>query len=129
MEFDNTIQSLIEYYNQRPNFTKSGVPIYNFINEDKNIIIENINKYFHSDELLNMTVFQNEAYNNQTIAKQNIVLLDYNKRREKIEQFKTIAKILSIIIGFAVILYLFIHFFGNKENINMNNDKKNLKKI
>ena len=35
------------------------------------------------------------------------VLLDYNKRREKIEQIKTIAKILSIIVGFAVILYLF----------------------
>ena len=90
--------------------------MYNFVNEDKNIIIENLNKYFNSDETINMTVFQNEAYNIQTISKQNMVLLDYNKRREKIEQIKTFLKILGIIIGFILILYLFIHFFGNKEN-------------
>ena len=91
--------------------------MYNFINEDKNVIIENLNKYFNSDETLNMTVFQNEAYNIQTVAKQNMVLLDYNKRIEKIEQIKTVIKILSIIIGFMLVLYLFVHFFGNKENI------------
>ena len=115
-DFDNTIQLLIEYYNERPNFTKSGLPVYNFVNEDKNIIIENLNRYFNSDETINMTVFQNEAYNNQTIAKQNMVLLDYNRRKDKIEQIKTFLKILGIIIGFILILYLFIHFFGNKEN-------------
>jgi hypothetical protein len=64
-----------------------------------------------------MTVFQNEAYNIQTVAKQNMILLDYNKRIEKIEQIKTVIKILSIIIGFMLVLYLFVHFFGNKENI------------
>jgi hypothetical protein len=115
--FDNTIQLLIEYYNERPSFTKGGLPVYNFISEDKKIINENLNKYFNSDETLNMTVFQNEAYNIQTISKQNMVLLDYNKRREKIEQIKTFLKIMSIIIGFILVLYLFIHFFGNKENI------------
>lgn len=116
-DFDNTIQLLIEYYNERPKFTKSGLPVYNFVNEDKKIIIENLNKYFNSDETLNMTVFQNEAYNIQTITKQNMVLLDYNKRREKIEQMKTFLKILGIITGFIFILYIFIHFFGNKENV------------
>ena len=116
-DFDNTIQLLIEYYNARPQFTKSGVPVYNFVNEDKKIIIESLNRYFNTDETLNMTVYQNEAYNNQAIAKQNLVLLDYNKRMEKIEQIKTIVKILGIIFGFILILYLFIHFFGNKENI------------
>ena len=115
-DFDNTIQLLIEYYNTRPAFTKSGVPVYNFINEDKKIIIENLNRYFNIDETINMTVFQNDAYNIQTISKQNMVLLDYNKRKEKIEQIKTTLKILGIIIGFILILYLFIHFFGNKEN-------------
>ena len=115
-EFDNTIQLLIEYYNERPKFTKSGLPVYNFINEDKKIIIENLNRYFNIDETINMTVFQNDAYNIQTISKQNMVLLDYNKRKEKIEQIKTTLKILGIIIGFILILYLFIHFFGNKEN-------------
>ena len=116
-DFDNSIHLLLEYYNERPSFTKSGLPVYNFINEDKNVIIENLNKYFNSDETLNMTVFQNEAYNIQTVAKQNMVLLDYNKRIEKIEQIKTLIKILSIIIGFMLVLYLFVHFFGNKENI------------
>jgi hypothetical protein len=116
-DFDNSIHLLLEYYNERPSFTKSGLPVYNFINEDKNVIIENLNKYFNSDETLNMTVFQNEAYNIQTVAKQNMVLLDYNKRIEKIEQIKTVIKILSIIIGFMLVLYLFVHFFGNKENI------------
>ena len=116
-DFENTIQLLIEYYNARPTFTKSGLPVYNFINEDKKIIIENLNKYFNSDETLNMTVFQNEAYNIQTMAKQNKVLLDYNKRREKMEQIKTIVKILSMTIGFMLVLYLFIHFFGNRENV------------
>ena len=116
-DFDNSIHLLLEYYNERPSFTKSGLPVYNFINEDKNVIIENLNKYFNSDETLNMTVFQNEAYNIQTVAKQNMVLLDYNKRIEKIEQIKTVIKILSIIIGFMFVLYLFVHFFGNKENI------------
>ena len=116
-DFDNSIRLLLEYYNERPSFTKSGLPVYNFINEDKNVIIENLNKYFNSDETLNMTVFQNEAYNIQTVAKQNMVLLDYNKRIEKIEQIKTVIKILSIIIGFMLVLYLFVHFFGNKENI------------
>ena len=116
-DFDNSIHLLLEYYNERPSFTKSGLPVYNFINEDKNVIIENLNKYFNSDETLNMTVFQNEAYNIQTVAKQNMVLLDYNKRIEKIEQIKTVIKLLSIIIGFMLVLYLFVHFFGNKENI------------
>ena len=116
-DFDNSIHLLLEYYNERPSFTKSGLPVYNFMNEDKNVIIENLNKYFNSDETLNMTVFQNEAYNIQTVAKQNMVLLDYNKRIEKIEQIKTVIKILSIIIGFMLVLYLFVHFFGNKENI------------
>ena len=116
-DFDNSIHLLLEYYNERPSFTKSGLPVYNFINEDKKVIIENLNKYFNSDETLNMTVFQNEAYNIQTVAKQNMVLLDYNKRIEKIEQIKTVIKILSIIIGFMLVLYLFVHFFGNKENI------------
>ena len=116
-DFDNTIQLLIEYYNVRPSFTKSGLPVYNLINEDKNIIIENLNKYFNSDETLNMTVFQNEAYNVQTVTKQNKVLLDYNKRKEKIEQIKTIIKLLALLIGFFLVLYLFVHFFGNKENI------------
>ena len=116
-DFDNSIHLLLEYYNERPSFTKSGLPVYNFINDDKNIIIENLNKYFNSDETLNMTVFQNEAYNIQTVTKQNMVLLDYNKRKEKIEQIKTIIKIISIIIVFMFVLYLFVHFFGNKENI------------
>ena len=116
-DFDTTIQLLIEYYNERPKFTKSGLPVYNFINEDKKIIIENLNKYFNSDETINMTVFQNEAYNIQTISKQNKVLFDYNKRKEKIEQIKTFLKIIGIILGFIFILYLFIHFYGNKENI------------
>ncbi len=102
-DFDNSIHLLLEYYNERPSFTKSGLPVYNFINEDKNVIIENLNKYFNSDETLNMTVFQNEAYNIQTVAKQNMVLLDYNKRIEKIEQIKTVIKILSIIIGFMLV--------------------------
>ena len=93
------------------------MPVYNLINEDKNIIIENLNKYFNSDETLNMTVFQNEAYNIQTVTKQNKVLLDYNKRKEKIEQIKTIIKLLTLLIGFVLVLYLFVHFFGNKENI------------
>ena len=119
-DFDNTIQLLIEYYNVRPSFTKSGLPVYNLINEDKNIIIENLNKYFNSDETLNMTVFQNEAYNVQTVTKQNKVLLDYNKRKEKIEQIKTIIKLLALLIGFFLVLYLFVHFFGNKENIRHN---------
>ena len=92
------------------------MPVYNFINEDKKIIIENLNRYFNIDETINMTVFQNDAYNIQTISKQNMVLLDYNKRKEKIEQIKTTLKILGIISGFILILYLFIHYFGNKEN-------------
>ena len=41
-DFDNSIHLLLEYYNERPSFTKSGLPVYNFINEDKNVIIENL---------------------------------------------------------------------------------------
>ena len=119
----------MNYYNAKPKFTKSGLPIDNIINEDDNIIVENINKYFDSDEILNVSVVQNEDYNSQTIAKKNIVLSGYIRRKEKIENIKTIAKIMSFIIGFIFILYLMVHFFGNKENSSMNQNSNNLRKI
>jgi hypothetical protein len=128
-EFDKTINLLMNYYNAKPKFTKSGLPIDNIINEDDNIIVENINKYFDSDEILNVSVVQNEDYNSQTIAKKNIVLSGYIRRKEKIENIKTIAKIMSFIIGFIFILYLMVHFFGNKENSSMNQNSNNLRKI
>ena len=117
------------YYNAKPNFTKSGLPIDNIMNENENINIDNINKYFGTDETMNIIVVQNEAYNSQTIKKKNIVLSGYIRRKEKIEQIKTIAKILSFIIGFIFVLYLMVHFFGNKENSSMNQNKQNLKRI
>lgn len=119
-EFDKTINLLMNYYNSKPKFTKSGLPIENIINEDENVIIDNINKFFDSDEIINVSVVLNEDYNSKTIQKKNIVLSGYIKRKEKIENLKTIAKIMSFIIGFIFILYLMIHFFGNKENSSMN---------
>ena len=124
-EFDKTINLLMNYYNAKPNFTKSGLPIDSIMNEEDNIIIDNINKYFDTDEILNIIVVQNEAYNTQTILKKNIVLSGYIKRKEKIEQMKTVAKILSFILGFIFILYLLVYFFGNKENSDISQNNKN----
>jgi hypothetical protein len=62
-EFDKTLNLLMNYYNSKPNFTKSGMPINNILAEDEQIIVDNINKYFDSDEILNIIVVQNEAYN------------------------------------------------------------------
>ena len=118
-EFDKTINSLMNYYNAKPNFTKSGLPIEHIINEKENINVDNINKYFDSDEVMNVIVVQNEAYNSQTIRKKNIVLSGYIRRKEKIEQIKTFVKILGFIIGFIFVIYLMVHFFGNKENVSM----------
>ena len=128
-EFEKTLNLLMNYYNAKPNFTKSGLPIDNIMNENDNINIDNINKYFDTDETMNIIVVQNEAYNSQTIRKKNIVLSGYIRRKEKIEQIKTVAKILSFIIGFIFVLYLMVHFFGNKENQSMNQNKQNLKRI
>ena len=128
-EFEKTLNLLMNYYNAKPNFTKSGLPIDNIMNENENINIDNINKYFDADETMNIIVVQNEAYNSQTIRKKNIVLSGYIRRKEKIEQIKTVAKILSFIIGFIFVLYLMVHFFGNKENQSMNQNKQNLKRI
>ena len=128
-DFNKTLNLLMNYYNTNPSFTKSGIPIRNIMNEEEKIIVENINKYFDSDEILNIIVVQNEAYNFQTIAKKNIVLSGYIRRKEKIENFKTVAKILGFIIGFIFILYLMVHFFGNKENSSMNPNNRNLKKL
>jgi hypothetical protein len=128
-EFEKTLNLLMTYYNAKPNFTKSGLPIDNIMNENENINIDNINKYFGTDETMNIIVVQNEAYNSQTIKKKNIVLSGYIRRKEKIEQIKTVAKILSFIIGFIFVLYLMVHFFGNKENSSMNQNKQNLKRI
>lgn len=119
-EFDKTINSLMNYYNAKPNFTKSGLPIEHIINQKENINIDNINKYFDPDEVMNVIVVQNEAYNSQTIRKKNIVLSGYIRRKEKIEQIKTFGKILGFIIGFIFVIYLMVHFFGNKENVSMN---------
>ena len=124
-EFDKTLYLLMNYYNTKPNFTKSGIPIENIMNEDQIIIVDNINKYFESDEILNIIVVQNEAYNSQTITKKNIVLSGYIKRKEKIENIKTFVKIMGFIVGFIFILYLMVHFFGNKENSSMNQNNKN----
>ena len=112
----------MNYYNSKPKFTKSGLPINNLMPEDEQIIVDNINKYFDSDEILNITVVQNETYNSLTITKKNIVLSGYIRRKEKIEQFKTLSKILGFICGFIFILYLMIHFFGNKENSTMKSE-------
>ena len=128
-EFDKTLYLLMNYYNTKPLFTKSGIPIDSIMNEDEKIIVDNINKYFDSDEILNIIVVQNEAYNSQTITKKNIVLSGYIKRKEKIENVKTFVKIIGFIIGFIFILYLMVHFFGNKENMTMNQNNKNLKKL
>ena len=76
-EFDKTLNLLMNYYNSKPNFTKSGMPINNILAEDEQIIVDNINKYFDSDEILNIIVVQNEAYNSLTITKKNIVLSGY----------------------------------------------------
>ena len=119
-EFDKTISSLMNYYNAKPNFTKSGLPIDRIINEKENINIDNINKYFDTDEIMNVTVVQNEAYNSETIRKKNIVLSGYIRRKEIIEQIKTFGKILGFIIGFIFVIYLMVHFFGNKENVSIN---------
>ena len=73
-EFDKTLNVLMNYYNSKPLFTKGGMPISNIMTEDEQIIVDNINKYFDSDEILNITVVQNESYNSLTIAKKNIVL-------------------------------------------------------
>ena len=114
----------MNYYNSKPNFTKSGLPINNIMTEDDQIIVDNINKYFNTDEILNIIVVQNETYNSITIAKKNDVLSGYIRRRETIEQIKTIAKVLSFIFGFVFILYLMIYFFGNKENSSFNRNNK-----
>ena len=114
----------MNYYNAKPNFTKNGLPIDHIINEKENINIDNINKYFDSDEVMNVIVVQNEAYNSETIRKKNIVLSGYIRRKEIIEQIKTFGKILGFIIGFIFVLYLMVHFFGNKENLNMNQNSE-----
>lgn len=121
-DFEKTLNVLMNYYNSKPKFTKSGLPINNLMPEDEQIIVDNINKYFDSDEILNITVVQNETYNSLTITKKNIVLSGYIRRKEKIEQFKTLSKILGFICGFIFILYLMIHFFGNKENSTMKSE-------
>jgi hypothetical protein len=122
-EFDKTLHLLINYYNTKPKFTKSGLPIDNIMNEDIKIISDNINKFFNSDETLSITVVQNEAYNSEALAKKNIVLFSYNRRKEQIENIKTFSKIMGFIIGFILILYLLVTFFGNKENSSMNQNE------
>lgn len=122
--FDKTLNVLMNYYNSNPKFTKSGIPINNILTEDDTIIVDNINKYFDSDEILNIIVVQNETYNSLTITKKNIVLSGYIRRREKIEQIKTFAKILFFICIFIFVLYLLIHFFGNKEHSSINKDRE-----
>lgn len=123
-EFDKTVNILMNYYNSKPNFTKSGLPINNIMTEDDHIIVDNINKYFNTDEILNIIVVQNETYNSITIAKKNDVLSGYIRRRETIEQIKTIAKVLIFIFGFIFIIYLMIYFFGNKENSSFNRNDR-----
>lgn len=122
-DFDKTLNLLINYYNTKPIFTKSGLPIDNIMNEDVKIISDNINQYFNSDESLNITVVKNEAYNYEALAKKNIVLFSYNRRKEKIQNIITLSKILGFVVGFILILYLLIHYFGNKENLSMSQNE------
>ena len=114
-EFNDTIKLLINYYNSKPSYTKSGLLINNILNEGNMIIRDNINKYIDTDEKLNLIV-QNEEYNSETIAKKNIVLSGYIKKKEKIEQMKSAAKVFGFILLFIFIVYLLGFFWEKNEN-------------
>ena len=47
------------------------------------------------------------------------------KYANRAKNIKTFVKIMGFIVGFIFILYLMVHFFGNKENSSMNQNNKN----
>ena len=102
IDFSGTIQSLMSYYNNKPKLTKSGLLIENYNEEETRII--NINKYFNNNEIIPITVVENDSYN----------------KKEKIENIKIFIKILGVILGFIFIMYLILYKFGNTNTKSVN---------
>ena len=118
VDFSGTIQSLMNFYNNKPKLTKSGLLIENYNEEETRIV--NINNYFNNDEIIPITVVENDSYNSITVFKKNIVLSDYINKKEKIENIKIFVKILGVIFGFIFIMYLILYKFGNTSTKSVN---------
>ena len=118
IDFSGTIQSLMSYYNNKPKLTKSGLHIENYNEKETRIV--NINKYFSNDELITITVVENDSYNSITVLKKNVVLSEYINKKEKIENIKIFAKIVGVILGFLFLMYLMLYRFGNTNTNTVN---------
>lgn len=104
-EFDKTLNLLMNYYNERPTISKSGLYISSIL-ENKNVKVENINNYLDNYELVNIVVLEEESYNQMTITKKNLVLSEYIQQKEKIKNIKFFLKIAVCVLIILYFLYL-----------------------
>lgn len=115
-EFDKTICSLMNYYNNKSNKAKSGFLIGQIYDNNQDIRVDNITDYLESYEIINLIIIKNEFINNVTLTDKNPLLSSYNLKKKLIGNAKIALKIFVCIFIFFFLIYLLLLNFGKKED-------------
>ena len=81
-EFDKTISILMDYYNNKPNLNKRGIPIEYFLSKYDSLKIDSINNYLETYEIVNIIIIKNEFINNVSLTNKNPMLSSYNCKKK-----------------------------------------------
>ena len=115
-EFDKIISNLMDYYNNKPNLNKRGIPIEYFLSRYDSLKIDNINNYLETYEIINIIIIKNEFINNVSLTNKNPMLSSYNCKKKSIKNILICSRIIGCIFIFFLLMFLLIYTFGKKED-------------
>lgn len=115
-EFNQTICSLMNYYNNKQNVAKKIIPIDKIVKEYQNIRIDNINNYLETHEIINIIIIRNDLINNVSLTHKNPLLSSYNLKKKLKNQIIICLKIIGCIVIFFIFIFILVYTFGKKED-------------
>ena len=115
-EFDKIISNLMDYYNNKPNLNKRGIPIEYFLSKYDSLKIDSINNYLETYEIVNIIIIKNEFINNVSLTNKNPMLSSYNCKKKLIKNILICSRIIGCIFIFFLLMFLLIYTFGKKED-------------
>ena len=116
IEFSQTINSLMNYYNNKQNFIENNNSFKTNINEYNQLRIDNISNYLDSHEIINIIIINNDLINNVSLTNKNQLLSSYNFKRKLKKQIRICLRIIICVFIFFFLIFLMVNIFGKKED-------------
>lgn len=102
-EFNEELRSLVKFYEENPNHTKTGV-LLNNLNETADILRESVEKLLERNEKIN--IIAQKSKNLKNTSNDMRLLANEIRKREK----RNYMKYILILVGFLLVLAIVLYF-------------------